>query len=649
MTPQHPSGARCGPFVRALALSGAFLAWLCAAAPVPAAQADHHALLIGISRYDAKSGATPLPGVPHDLKSAAQIAQALGIPSGNVRVLSDGAATKPAIVGELQALAQRVAEGGRALIYFSGHGTRWFDPQAGGCVEGLYTYEGATLVNRELADLAKPLGDKADKLIVMFDACHSEGVTAPARTRSLPGALTPKFFVRASDSQEACARPSNLRTRSLFGEVRRLGSVSENIIHISSSRPDEVSFDDPARGGLATQAVRDCMFGAARDLDQSGGITLAEIEHCARAKVRERLQGHSDLLPHHPTITGQRNLLAFNQQRREEERLAQQREQAARLAQAERAEALRLEQARLAREAEDERRRAEAAEQARQRERAELARREQARLAAERRDLEHQAQQRAEAERQAREGAERARLAAERRRLEDEARHLAVIARDHAERLRIEAELATERARAEASPPAAAAPPSTAAALPPFAAAPPPPAAAPATVASPALGPAATLQDILAQQDPRRRLTVSLKQARLRIDQDELALAITSARDGYLYVIHIEPDLQHFTLLFPNRLQSDNHIRAGQTLRIPRLDWRLTSAGPPGLSRVLSVVTDSPRDLRKVPTAGTEGPFTQLSTDPSERHRLIDFVVGTSAGGNSGPFAAVIVNVEEYR
>ena len=100
------------------------------ASTTAALAAGNHALLIGIGRYDPKSGATPLPGVPHDLESAARIASALGVPRTNIKVLIDSAATKAAIVSELQQLTARVSEGSRAMIHFSGHGTRWFDPGA---------------------------------------------------------------------------------------------------------------------------------------------------------------------------------------------------------------------------------------------------------------------------------------------------------------------------------------------------------------------------------------------------------------------------------------------------------------------------------------------------------------------------------------
>ncbi len=635
------------------------------------AAASNHALLIGISRYDPKTSATPLPGVPHDLESAARIAGALGVPRANIRVLSDSAATKTAIVNELQHLTARVSEGGRAMIYFSGHGTRWFDPTAKGCVEGLYTYEGQVIVNREFAELAKKLGDKADKLIIMFDACHSEGVTSTGRTRSVSGDLSPKFFVRANDSPESCSRPANQRTRSLFNESRLIGIHAENIIHISSSRPDEVSFDEPGRGGLATQAVRDCMFGEARDLDRSGGITLNEIEACARGKIRLRLENHPALLPHHPTIIGQRNLLAFNQQRQAEERVTREREDARlaaenqrreqeritreqerlrleRLAresqdreQAEREQArLKLEQERLAAERGETERREElrrqelarqraeelrreqdllaqaarlereqqqAAERESERRRVEAAKREQERIESERRQAERLAQQRAREEAQARDEAEKKRLAEERSRQEAEAERLAQLAREQAER--------TPQSTQQEEPPAAT-----------------------------PLGPVATLQNILDQRDSRRQLQVRLQKARLKIEADELAMTVTSQRDGYLYLIHIEPDLQTFTLLFPNGFQSDNRVRAKQPVNLPRLDWRLVSAGPAGTSRVLAIVSDTPRDTKVIPPVQSSTPFSQVVTDMTGRSRLIDFAVGSG-----GAFGATIVEVEEYR
>jgi len=580
-----------------LAFLGGWAAW---AAPAS------HALLIGISRYDPASGASDLLGVPQDMQSAAQIARQMGIAAQNIRILRDANATKPAIVRELGELSKRVGDGGRALIYFSGHGTRWFDPSAQGCVEGLYTYEGAVIVNREFAALTKALSDKADKLIVMFDACHSGGVSDPGRARSLGGGLTPKFIARANASPQSCSIPSNLRTRSLLSESTGLGVLAENIIHISSSRPDEVSFDEPGQGGLATQAIRDCMFGQAKDLDGSGGITLAEIETCARQHVRSRLARHPDLLPHHPIVTGQRNLLASVGTTQINPAPAGGPAQPSGHGSANSAnsgqssDTLRREQQALAELARQERERQSALEAAWQREREELARREQERLARARRDAERLAAERERQAAVAREQAERDRLVREQLALEEQARRMIQLAELTRQRLTAEEQLAEQALR---DLPREAAPPSS-------------------------LGPVATLSDVLNQRDPRRGVDLRLRQSRLKIERDELALSLTSARSGYLYLIHIEPDLRSFTLLFPNALQTDNRIAANQALQLPRKDWRLVSAGPSGKSHLLAVVSDQPRDIAILPQVTASLPFSQLITDSSGRAKLLQFVLG---------------------
>jgi hypothetical protein len=250
---------------------GAVLAgWLALLSASPAQASDARtALIIGISRY-ADPAVTPLRGVEHDMGSARAIARAMDIPEQGMRVVRNAQATKAGLLAALRDLGERTRDGSRALIYFSGHGTRYFDPQAGGCVEGLLTYDGQVITNTELAEATQPLGRRADKLIVMLDACHSEGVLpAKAMTRGLGETLVPKFSTAASASPAACSLVANYRTRGLFAESTRLGALRENVVMITSARPDEVSFDEAERGGLATQAIRDCMLGKARDLDAS--------------------------------------------------------------------------------------------------------------------------------------------------------------------------------------------------------------------------------------------------------------------------------------------------------------------------------------------------------------------------------------------
>ncbi|HSV52021.1 MAG TPA: caspase family protein [Burkholderiaceae bacterium] len=278
--------------------------------PLPAPRANRHALIIGIGRY--ADAATPqLPGTRFDRQSATQMAQAMQVPLSNIRYLQDDQATGESIRKSLGELNARVQDGDRVFIHYSGHGTRFNDPASGGCVEALLAYDGGksgTITNREMASLLQPLARKTDKLFVMYDACHSGGVigsASPVRTRGFrndneEGVLRPKF----SAISEECGRPVNVKTRNLLVETTTQGTLPQDIIHISSARDNEISFDDERKGGLATQYMRDCMLRDARDLDGSGAISIDEIKQCAQEKINRRLRNDQTYLAHNITLSG---------------------------------------------------------------------------------------------------------------------------------------------------------------------------------------------------------------------------------------------------------------------------------------------------------------------------------------------------------
>ena len=601
-----------------------------------------HALIIGVSIYRDEE-IPPLFGVPNDLDSAKEIAVAMGIPAGNVTELFNEQATKDRIIAELGKLAARATEGGRILVYFSGHGTRWRDPNAGGCVEGLLTWDRKVIVNREFAQYAKPLGSKADKLIIMFDACHSGGIAGlRGNTRSLGsenGGLRPKFFMKADETGTACNRPSNVRTRSLLGQNSDgVDALPENVVHITSARSDEVSFDEPSRGGLATQAMKSCLLGNAKDLDGSGAVTLAEVEQCAQEFISTKVARFPDLLPHHVSVTGLRNMIPVAAAGKPTQSAAPT------------AEAVRLERERLQREqaALEEQRRAEERRAAEQR--AEKIRREQERLAAERAEAERLAK--AEQERLARE-AEQARVA------QLEKQRLARVAQERREReeaeLRAEQERLAQLAQAAedekkrlAAAQAAAAQTATAATqAAPIATTPAvttgPAAAEPAPVSA-----VASVQNLYDQRDPRRTLTVTVPRKSLRIGQDPFEMTITSKHDGHVYIVLLGSDQTSFYLLFPNGLDGSNTIKANVPMRLPRPNWGVVAGGPPGTDHVLVLVTDNPRDLSVLSSnaANPEAPYTFKAADTGGRRELINFVIGEGVRG-SPRFAAAWLKVEE--
>ena len=299
--------ACCAPrLLLALALAVA-LAAPAAAQTAPAARNTRHALVIGIGDY-LDPEVPELRGIPHDMLSARRMAAAMAIPESNIRMLRDHDATADRIRQELSALNARVADGDRVFIYYSGHGTRWYDEtiKLDGCTEGLMASDGKVLTNIELGQRLAPMAQRADKMLVFYDACFSGGVAgAPFRTRSLrigADTITPKFTRAGSPSQ--CAQPSNFRTRSLALVMQQERALPQNVVHIAASRPDEVSFDSSAQGGFATVGWRDCLLGQAQDLDGSGAITVDEVTRCAQAKVTSALAGQPGILGQQMTVAG---------------------------------------------------------------------------------------------------------------------------------------------------------------------------------------------------------------------------------------------------------------------------------------------------------------------------------------------------------
>ncbi len=275
-------------------------------------KASRHALIIGVGEYKV-SGVMSLKGVPNDMQSAKQMAMAMSIPEDNITYLRDHQATADQIRQAIQDLNARVRPGDRVFVYYSGHGTRWVDPKGNPdhCTEGLLSTDGQAITNTEVGELLSPIANKTDKLMVFYDACHSGGIASqPLRTRSMgasAGQLTPKFL--GALSSEACAKPANMKTRSLSTELGAKGILPENIVSIAASRPDEVSFDDAKSGGLATVAWRDCMLGKAKDLDQSGSVSVAEITRCAQDSLNLKLAQYPDILGQHMTIGGNKEFI----------------------------------------------------------------------------------------------------------------------------------------------------------------------------------------------------------------------------------------------------------------------------------------------------------------------------------------------------
>ena len=159
----------------------------------------------------------------------------------------------------------------------------------------------------------------------------------------------------------------------------------------------------------------------------------------------------------------------------------------------------------------------------------------------------------------------------------------------------------------------------------------------------------ATLTDIVQQRDPRIVLDVKLSKPVLKIGKDALDLSIQSSHDGYIYLVLLGSDRKSFYVLYPNGLDKDNRIKAGQTRKLPRPDWQLEAAGPPGIDHLLVMVAASPRQIDRLAMTAPSAtnPFTYALNEIGGRAALINFLVHNKEGEGSERFGAKLLTLKE--
>jgi hypothetical protein len=286
------------------------------AAPASAAAAPRkHALLIGIGDYT--YDVPDLEGPPHDVATLKRtLIDRWQFPADNVKVLSDGEATKARILGAFDELATSTKAGDYIFIYYSGHGTSSYersdlglDNNTGAVVPADFKLstpkasDGLIVGNRDLRPRLERI-DRDREVMVVFDSCYSG-----AAVRSLRARGKPRFV--------ELPRP---KTRALSGfpndDEGEFGSATEkavpfpyqNLIYISAASKSEAARDitsaEITRGelntvdgrphGALTNSLLEALGGAA---DSNGDRTLSYAE--LYGYVRENV---SETFPHQPQL-----------------------------------------------------------------------------------------------------------------------------------------------------------------------------------------------------------------------------------------------------------------------------------------------------------------------------------------------------------
>lgn len=147
-------------------------------------------------------------------------------------------------------------------------------------------------------------------------------------------------------------------------------------------------------------------------------------------------------------------------------------------------------------------------------------------------------------------------------------------------------------------------------------------------------GAPATFQDIFNGRDDLRTVAIIPNKRQLKIGSDKFSFSIRSSHEGYLYLMMVGSDGKTFDLLFPNKLDANNHVQADQTIQFPRSNWEIIAQGPAGKDHILAIVSDAPRDLASLPMVNA-GPFSMVNATAGGK-RSIQKVTSTTraATGN---------------
>lgn len=264
------------------------------------AHAADRVLIMTIADYEQ----APLPGTRIDQLSAREIIKLLEVSPDHVRALSDRQLDAASIKQAFAQLAEETRSGDRVFVFFSGHGTsRLID---GRCQQALVAQDMRTVNPADINAALNAIKDKASKVVMMVDACHSGGVVGSVGDGLSRGAsgLRAKF-VAPKNLADQCSKPVNL-VEERVQSMRSTGgaALKNNYLYIAAAQSNEVAFDDPQQGGVATSALLACLKSGAADRDRSGSVSFRELVQCAQVKVDERIKGFASMKPHHLQMSG---------------------------------------------------------------------------------------------------------------------------------------------------------------------------------------------------------------------------------------------------------------------------------------------------------------------------------------------------------
>lgn len=295
------------------------------------ARAEKYALLIGVGNYTYDVG--DLKGPPHDVEVLKDLLmEKWGFDDAKITTLVDREAGRDAILNALDKISERTSSGDFIFVYFSGHGTSWYDPLNKEFQQGDLTPNTGALIPADLK-LGQPVDqtmaqliigtrdlrprfkklDQGRQVLAVFDACYSGESVRSIHARSM-GALAPRGVPRSAnvfDNIEDLTQPGNYAP-----EVHGTASYPyQNVVYISASSMREEALDllnpgetlDGRPHGALTDALLRGLSGEA-NTNGDKQITTRELYGYVKQWVSSRHR-HTPQLRHSKTAALDKSVL----------------------------------------------------------------------------------------------------------------------------------------------------------------------------------------------------------------------------------------------------------------------------------------------------------------------------------------------------
>ena len=122
---------------------------------------------------------------------------------------------------------------------------------------------------------------------------------------------------------------------------------------------------------------------------------------------------------------------------------------------------------------------------------------------------------------------------------------------------------------------------------------------------------------------------------------EQVRMFVQTSKDAYVAVLNVDPT-GNTTVLFPNKYQSDNSLRANQPVEVPDLSSqsKVVVTGPVGTELLKVIASTKPFPLSQAMNLTDAGPFQVVNAEPRRTARSLTILMNRPAGGSQAAASA---------